>query len=93
MLVTLGVGALGLISVWNADPEKMAETTLGKIALLHLHPFNLITQSIGLVPLVYGIWIHSVETILAGLSLVLLGHIVGWSKVDSKFSTATNGIT
>lgn len=86
LLAVVIVSSLGYLSVWNADPEKLAKTTLGKLALLHLHPFNLITQSIGAIPLVYGVWLHSTEYILAGLSIVLIGHIFGWGKVDPAFA-------
>jgi len=89
-VVTIVVMFLGLISVWGTNADKMAQTTLGKVALLHLNPFNFFTQLIGLVPLVYGIWTHSVEIILIGFSLILLGHIFGWPKVDSKFSVIDN---
>lgn len=86
LLVGLTISLLGYISVWNVDVEKMSETPLGKLALLHLHPFNLITQLIGLVPLVYGIWIHSTEYILGGLSIVMIGHAYGWWKVNSAYA-------
>lgn len=83
VIVVLG-GTLSLLAVRGIDPVKMADTTLGKIALMHLHPWNLALQTVGLFPLVYGLWIHSTEYILAGLSLIVLGHMWGWEKVDPR---------
>ena len=77
---------LGFMLVKDINPHKMAETTLGKIALLHLHPWNIINQTIGFAMSVYAVWQHSVEGILVGVSIILLGHIMGWSRVDSSFS-------
>jgi hypothetical protein len=84
IVVAVAVNTLSMMSVWNVDTNKMSETTLGKIALLHLNPVNLATQIVGLIPLVYGIWTHSTELILAGLSIVMLGHALGWNKVDRR---------
>lgn len=86
VLVGAIMSLLGLLSVWNLNDSKMSETTLGKLALLHLNPLNLSVQIVGLAPAVYGVWTHSVEMILIGLSIIFLGHAAGWSKVDSKFS-------
>ena len=83
MLVAFRVAAYA--SVWNVDPNALAQTTLGKIALLHLHPLNLVVQTAGLIPMLYGVWQHSVELILVGLTFVFLGHFFGWSRVDRRF--------
>lgn len=93
LVVVAGISVLGLLSVLSVDPEKMADTTLGKIGLLHLHPVNFIIQVIGMFPFVYGVWLHSAEFILAGFSVILFGHIFGWSKVNANFSVADNGVT
>jgi hypothetical protein len=79
-------GGLGLASVWRTDPDKLATTTLGKIALLHLHPMNLALQTLSLFPILYGLWLHEGELILLGLSLLCAGHTFGWSKVDPRFT-------
>jgi hypothetical protein len=63
--------------------ELLAQTTLGKIMLLHADPMNFIVQTIGGMLLVYGFWIHSITGIMAAVSLVLLGHIAGWNKVSA----------
>ena len=76
--------AVAVLSVMNLNTDFFAETTLGKVALLHLNPFNLITQLSGLIVLLYGIWYHSTELILGGASIILIGHSFGWSKVDSR---------
>lgn len=82
----IAFSTLGLISVRGANLASMADTTLGKIGLLHSHPLNLTIQLIGLVPLIYGIWTHSAETILIGISVVLVGHVFGWASVDRRFA-------
>lgn len=87
LLIYLAASFLSTVSVWNISPEKMASTRLGKLALLHLHPFNFIVQALSLIPIVYGIWIHSADFILYGVSGLLVGHLFGWSKVDPNFET------
>lgn len=76
--------ALGMTSVLGVKFDEFAETTLGRLALLHTHTGNLFIQLIGLVPSVYGIWTHSVEFTLIGLSIVIIGHVFGWDKVDRR---------
>lgn len=76
----------GLAMTANTNLQSMSETGLGKIALLHLHPVNMATQAVGLLVTLYGLWQHSTEFILVGMSVVLLGHLFGWSKVDRRFA-------
>lgn len=78
--------ALAYVSVWKCDPQLLAQTTLGKIALLHLHPVNLVVQVAGVIPFVYGLWQRNTELILGGFSVVLLGHSFGWSRVDRRLA-------
>ncbi len=75
---------IGLIAVWNVDPEPLSKTTLGKLALLHLHPANFFMQVSSVVPLTYGIWTHSVVFILLSLSILFLGHFFGWEMIDQE---------
>ncbi len=77
--------ALGYISVRHADLSKIADTTLGKIALLHLNPVNLTLQTAGVFLALFGIWQHQVFQILSGLSLLFLGHGLGWENVHPSF--------
>ena len=87
-LLTLALTrAVATASVWKKNPEALSQTTLGKIGLLHLHPVNLLLQLIGVIPLLYGLWHHSGEFILAGVSLIFLGHVFGWEKIDRKFGS------
>lgn len=79
------IGGLGMASAWNIDADKMAHTTLGRLALLHLKPMNFALNLLGAIGLAYGVWTHSVETTLIGASVLLLGHIQGWSEMDSCF--------
>lgn len=79
----------GYLAVRHAHVDAMADTTLGKIAILHAHPFNLITQTIGAVVCLTGVWMHTTETILSGISVIALGHIVGWAKVHESLDLHT----
>jgi hypothetical protein len=85
----LGAALLGrllsYLAVADVNPQKMSETTLGKIALLHLNPVNMVVQILGLVVLGYGVWEHSVLYTLYGVSVILIGHVIGWGKVDERF--------
>ena len=76
---------IGLYFVRLADPIKMADTVMGRLARLHLDLRNWVIQLLGLIPLISGIWSHSTEMILAGLSIVALGHFFCWSKVNPGF--------
>jgi len=86
LVAIIGSRLAAYVVLRNANLPAIAETPIGKIALLHLHPINLAVQSVGAVIAVYGLWTHSAEAIMAGLSVVFLGHLFGWSKVDSRFS-------
>lgn len=66
----------------NVSEEYLAETTLGKIMSIHLHPANIAIQSLGLIFLVYGIWIHSALFTMGAVSAILVGHMWGWEKVN-----------
>ena len=71
-------------TVMQVSPQKMSETILGKIALLHIHPANFIIQFLGFIVLTFGVWLHSTEYILLGFSAILVGHLFGWEKVSSS---------
>jgi hypothetical protein len=77
-----------LFSVADTDPEKLAETALGRIAILHLHPINFMVQLVGTLTFIYGVWTHSTESVLTATSLILLGHVFGWTKVDARFESS-----
>ena len=77
---------LGVLLTMKVDSEAFAETYLGKLALLHLNVANMVTQLLGVVVALYGLWQHSAEYILAGVSVIFLGHIFGWGKVDPRYS-------
>ncbi len=78
--------ALCFLLATNYNTKGLAETFLGKLALLHLNPINVVTQLAGLVLFCVGLWQHSTESILAGVSVVLIGHIFGWEKVDRRLA-------
>jgi hypothetical protein len=57
---------LGRLSTSKIKEETLAETLLGKIMLL----------------LLYGLWMHSTIYIMAATSIVFLGHMWGWHRVN-----------
>lgn len=72
----------GLLLSPRMDEEGLSRTTLGKITLLHLHPVNLLMQLAGGGFLIYGVWTHSMIYIMVAASMILLGHLWGWNKVN-----------
>lgn len=82
LAVVVWSGILGGLSTAKTNERTLAQTLLGKIMLLHLHPVNLTVQLAGFVVLFYGIWIHSIVYLMIAVSLVFLGHMWGWHKVN-----------
>jgi hypothetical protein len=81
--VALAVGlALGRLATLRMHEEQLAQTTLGKILLLHLHPMNVLLQSIGFAALLYSFWVHSAMYMLLAISVILFGHMWGWHRVN-----------
>ncbi len=74
-------------ATYRANPDALAETALGKIALLHLHPVNAVVQLAGIAGLAYGVWAHETRVVLAGVTVLLLGHLAGWGQVDKRFES------
>lgn len=70
-----------LLSTQN-EAEMLSQTTLGKIMILHANPVNFLVQAVGSALLVYSIWIHSLTGTMLAISVILLGHFAGWSKVN-----------
>ncbi|HEV2490854.1 MAG TPA: hypothetical protein VGT03_13695 [Candidatus Acidoferrales bacterium] len=64
------------------NEESMAQTTWGKIMLIHLHPLNLLVQIAGGVVLIYAVWMHSGIYIMAATTIILIGHLWGWHRVS-----------
>lgn len=73
---------VALALVWKVNIELLSKTVVGKIALLHIHPINLIIQLTGFIIFLNGIWQHTLYLILVGISIILLGHLFGWANVD-----------
>lgn len=86
LVTVVAARLLALSLVRGLNFRDMAETGLGKLALLHLHPVNLSVQLIGFFIFLFGIWNRTSESILFGVSVVLFGHLFGWSKVDRRFA-------
>jgi hypothetical protein len=80
--VAIGGVVLGRVVTIGMHEEQLAQTTLGRILLLHLHPVNILLQISGFAVLLYAFWIHSSLYILVAVSLILLGHMFGWHKVN-----------
>lgn len=76
---------LAILSTLDVSVENMAQSRLGKIALLHLNPLNMLIQLIGLVVLANALWGHNSQMMLIGVSLILVGHFFGWEKVSPHF--------
>lgn len=74
-----------LIAVSDIDTNKMAETLYGRIVLLHVKPTNLFFHLLGYGLLIQGLLTHSTQSILSGVSSVLIGHLVGWNDVHACF--------
>jgi hypothetical protein len=85
-VTVLAVGmVMGEIATLGMHEDQLAQTTLGKIMLLHLHPMNVALQGAGVVLLLYTVWAHSGIGILAAVTLILLGHLRGWHRVNEAF--------
>jgi hypothetical protein len=82
LVAILVSGILGTLLTGRMSEGRLAQTTLGKILLLHLHPVNLSLQVAGFALLVYSVWIHSSMYIMVAISAILIGHMWGWSKVS-----------
>ncbi|MEA9357854.1 hypothetical protein SHI21_16605 [Bacteriovorax sp. PP10] len=87
LIVLLLTKTLSFVSVYNVNTDNIAHTLIGKIALLHLHPVNLLIQLFGFGIYLIGVWNHSVEALLFSVSIIFLGHLCGWKKVNPNLST------
>ncbi len=85
LLVLLFSRVIANFIAFRANPEVLAQSSVGRIALLHAQPINMLIQLVGLVGFFYGLWTHEVKVILMGISIVMLGHLVGWHRVDRHF--------
>lgn len=81
--IFLVMNTVGLLLARKINYEAMANTTLGRIAILHTQPMNFLLQITGAAFIVYGLLLREALTIMAGVSLVFLGHFYGWSRVHS----------
>lgn len=84
ILSYLASRAIGALAVSRLDVRALAQTLLGRLGLLRLEGSNLVLQMAGLIVLLYGLWSHEVRMLLAGVSVILLGHTQGWSSVDPR---------
>jgi hypothetical protein len=78
--------AVSLVMTYTSTVEQIARTTIGKIALLHMHPINIALQVFGVISFFFGVFEHTTEAMLFGFTLISLGHFFGWSRVDARFS-------
>lgn len=86
LLVAVAGRVLGLALTRHADIAALGQTLLGRLALLHLHPTNAALQLAGAIGLIGGVWVGDSIVILAGISVILVGHAVGWSQVHPAFA-------
>lgn len=85
LLVFLFTRIIANIVAFRSNPEALAQSGLGRIALLHAQPVNMLVQLVGGFGFFYGLWTHEVKVILGGISIVMLGHLIGWHRVDRHF--------
>ena len=83
--VMLGGMVLARLATLGMREEQFAQTTFGKILLLHLHPLNMLLQVTGFVLFMYGVWEHNALNMMVGTSLIFAGHFWGWHKVNEAF--------
>ncbi|NBT59396.1 hypothetical protein EBT16_11495 [bacterium] len=79
--IFLVMNTVGIVLGRKVNYEAMASTVLGKLALLHTQPMNLLLQLTGAALLVYGLHLREGLTIMTSVSLIFLGHFYGWSRV------------
>ena len=76
------VGVLGFllstILLWNKPIEGLATTQLGKIMAVYATPLNFMLYNLSALPVIYGLWTHSVVFILLGYTILLLPHLWAW---------------
>ena len=76
------VGVLGFllstILLWNKPIEGLATTQLGKIMAVYTTPLNFMLYNLSALPVIYGLWTHSVVFILLGYTILLLPHLWAW---------------
>lgn len=77
--------ALARLVTFGMQEDEFAQTTLGKILLLHLHPANIVLQALGYALAMFGVWEHQAVLIMSGTTLVFFGHMWGWRKVNTAF--------
>jgi hypothetical protein len=85
ILTVIVARMVGLFVVREANPDALAQTLIGKIALLHLDPVNMTVQLAGALWWGWGVWQGDVRQILAGTSVIFLGHLRGWGGVMKNF--------
>ena len=80
--------------VRGADVTALAGTKLGQLALLHLHPMNLMIQLVGLVGVVWGLWQHESLGILGtDVDLIISDYrMPGISGIEFLGILARDGI-
>jgi len=78
----LGLPIVGTLAVWGHGEEELAKTAFGKFMLVHANIANLFFHLVGAVVLGIGFWIHSVEMIMWGMTIIIFGHAWGWATVS-----------
>lgn len=59
-----------------------------RLCLEHANPINLLLHLLGLIIIVYGLWINVLGYVIIGIIIILLGHIYIWAI--NKKSKAKN---
>jgi len=79
VLVALTFFLLSTLLLWreHVNVEKLVDTPLGKIMLPYATPLNFFLYNFSAVPLVYGLWKHSIFFILIGVIILILPQLEG----------------
>ena len=82
--VSMAFFLLSTIFLWGDRFEYLSHTHLGRALLVYSYPLNFLLYNISIVPLVYGLWIHSGFFINLGVSVILLPHLWSWNQAGKK---------
>ncbi|MEI7741159.1 MAG: hypothetical protein WCJ29_01490 [bacterium] len=80
-IFAFGFMIIGHASVWGENEDGLAETWLGKIMILHSHPINTLFHLVGTFIVAVGLYSNVIEMIMWGVTILLFGHLWGWSRV------------
>ena len=84
LVIGMSFFLLSTILLWGDRFQNLAETHLGRVLLVYSSPLGFAFYNVSVVPLVYGLWIHSGFYINLGVSIILLPHLWSWKRSSSQ---------